>query len=129
MMLFMSLGDDGKCAFSKDQIVINKTEDTPAELKWEQIFIYQLTLLLRLHLKPRTIAKLRSRLEQLTRVWTIYHFIFTLTFTEYEEGSINKPTILCGEVVRSFFHLDRRISIRLASRLGYFIVKYPFLFK
>jgi glycosyltransferase involved in cell wall biosynthesis len=129
VMLFMSLGDEGKCAFSRDQIVVNKAEETPSELKWDQIFIYQLTLLLRLPLKPSTIAKLRNRLEQLTRVWTIYHFIFTLTFTEYEEGSINKPTILYGEVVRSFFHLDRRISTRLVSRLGYFIVKYPFLFK
>jgi glycosyltransferase involved in cell wall biosynthesis len=129
VMLFMSLGDDGKCAFSKDQIVINKAEDTPAELKWDQIFIYQLTLLLRLPLKPRTIAKLRNRLEQLTKVWTIYHFIFTLTFKEYEKGSDNKPTILYGEIVRSFFYLDRRISTRLVSRLGYFVVKYPFLFK
>ena len=129
VMLFMSLGDEGKCAFSRDQIVVNKAEETPSELKWDQIFIYQLTLLLRLPLKPSTITKLRNRLEQLTRVWTIYHFIFTLTFTEYEEGSINKPTILYGEIVRSFFHLDRRISTRLVSRLGYFIVKYPFLFK
>jgi len=129
VMLFMSLGDEGKCAFSRDQIVVNKGEETPSELKWDQIFIYQLTLLLRLPLKPSTITKLRNRLEQLTRVWTIYHFIFTLTFTEYEKGSINKPTILYGEIVRSFFHLDRRISTRLVSRLGYFIVKYPFLFK
>ena len=129
VMLFMSLGDDGKCAFSADQIVVNKAEETPSELKWDQIFIYQLTLLLRLPLKPRTITKLRNRLEQLTKVWTIYHFIFTLTFKEYEQGSSNKPTVLYGEIVRSFFHLDRRISTRIVSRLGYFVVKYPFLFK
>ncbi len=129
VMLFMSLGDDGKCAFSKDQIVVNKAEDTPAELKWDQIFIYQLTLLLRLPLKPNTIIKLRNRLVQLTKVWTIYHFIFTLTFKEHEKGSNNKPTILYGEIVRSFFYLDRRLSTRLVSKLGYFVVKYPFLFK
>ena len=129
VMLFMSLGDEGTCAYSNKQIVINKSEDTPRELRWDQIFIYQITILLRLPLKPRTIAKLKTRLEQLTRVWSIYHFIFVLTFIEYEKGSINKPTVLYGEVVRGFFHLDRRISTRLVSWLGYFIVRYPFLFR
>jgi glycosyltransferase involved in cell wall biosynthesis len=129
VMLFMSLGDEGKCAFSRDQIVLNKAEETPSYLKWDQIFIYQITMLLRLPLKPSTIAKLKKRLEQLTRVWTIYHFILTLTFMKHEEGRINKPTVLYGEIVRSFFHLDRRFSTRLVSRLGYFVVKYPFLFK
>jgi glycosyltransferase involved in cell wall biosynthesis len=129
VMLFMSLGDEGKCAFSRDQIVVNKADDTPSYLKWDQIFIYQITMLLRLPLKPRTIAKLKKRLEQLTRVWTIYHFIFTLVFMKYEEGCINKPTVLYGEIVRSFFHLDRRFSTRLVLRLGYFVVKYPFLFR
>ncbi len=129
VMLFMSLGDEGKCTYSKDQIVTNHADDTPAHLKWDQIFIYQITLLLRLPLKPRTIKKLRDRLEQLTRVWSIYHFIFVLTFMKYEEGSMNKPTVLYGEIVRSFFHLDRRISTKLVSRLGYFIVRYPLLFR
>jgi len=129
VMLFMSLGDEGKCAFSRDQIVVNKAEETPSELKWDQIFIYQITMLLRLPLKPRTIAKLKKRFEQLTRVWTIYYFIFTLTFMKYEEGRINKPTVLYGEIVRSFFHLDRRFSTRIVSRIGYFVVKYPFLFR
>ena len=129
VMLFMSLGDEGKCAFSADQIVVNMADETPSHLKWDQNFIYQLSLLLRLPLKPRTISKLKKRLEQLTRVWTIYYFIFSLTFRENEEGHINKPTVLYGEIVRSFFHLDRRFSTRLVSPLGYFIVKYPFLFK
>ena len=129
VMLFMSLGDKGKCAFSTDQIVVNMAEETPSHLKWDQIFIYQLTLLLRLPLKPSTITKLKKRLEQLTRVWTIYHFIFTLTFMRHEEGRINKPTVLYDEIVRSFFHLDRRLSTRFVSRLGYFVVKYPFLFR
>ena len=129
VMLFMSLGDEGKCAYFRDQIVVNKADDTPSYLKWDQIFIYQITMLLRLPLKPSTIAKLKKRLEQLTRVWTIYHFIFTLTFMKHEKGSINKPTVLYGEIVRSFFHLDRRLSTRLVSRLGYFVVKYPFLFR
>jgi glycosyltransferase involved in cell wall biosynthesis len=129
VMLFMSLGDEGRCAYSNNQIVVNKGEDTPQELRWDQIFIYQITILLRLPLKPRTIVKLKKRLEQLTRVWSIYHFIFILTFMKYEKGSINKPTVLYGEIVRGFFHLDRRISTRLVSRLGYFIVRYPFLFR
>ena len=129
VMLLMSLGDEGKCSYSREQIVANKYEDTPTHLKWDQIFIYQVTMLLRLPLKPSTIAKLKKRLEQLTRVWTIYHFIFTLTFMKHEKGSINKPTVLYGEIVRSFFHLDRRLSTRLVSRLGYFVVKYPFLFR
>lgn len=129
VMLFMSLGDEGRCAYSNKQIVTNKSEDTPPELRWDQIFIYQITILLRLPLKPHTIAKLKKRLKQLTRVWTIYHFIFTLTFMKHEKGSINKPTVLYDEIVRGFFHLDRRISTRLVSRLGYFIVRYPFLFR
>ena len=129
VMLFMSLGDEGRCAYSNKQIVTNKSEDTPLELRWDQIFIYQITILLRLPLKPRTISKLKSRLEQLTRVWTIYHFIYTLTFMKHEKGSINKPTVLYDEIVRGFFHLDRRISTRLVSRFGYFIVRYPFLFR
>ena len=114
---------------SNNQIVVNKAEDTPRELRWNQIFIYQITILLRLPLEPRTIVKLKKRLEQLTRVWTIYHFIFVLTFMKYEKGSINKPTVLYGEIVRGFFHLDRRVSTRLVSWLGYFIVRYPFLFR
>jgi glycosyltransferase involved in cell wall biosynthesis len=129
VMLFMSLGDEGKCAYSRDQIVANKAEDTTSYLKWDQIFIYQITMLLRLPLKPSTIAKLKKRLEQLTRVWTIYHFIFTLTFMKHEAGRINKPIVLYGEIVRSFFHLDRRFSTRIVSWLGYFVVKYPILFK
>lgn len=129
VMLFMSLGDEGRCAYSNNQIVVNKGEETPRELRWDQIFIYQITILLRLPLKPRTIVKLKKRLEQLTRVWSIYHFIFVLAFMKYEKGSINKPTVLYGEIVRGFFHLDRRISTRLVSRLGYFIVRYPFLFR
>ena len=129
VMLLMSLGDDGKCVYSNKQIVTNRSEDTPLDLRWDQIFIYQITILLRLPLKPRTIAKLKGRLEQLTRVWTIYHFIYTLTFMKHEKGSINKPTVLYDEIVRGFFHLDRRISTRLVSKLGYFIVRYPFLFR
>ena len=129
VMLFMSLGDEGKCAYSNNQIVVNKAEDTPRELRWNQIFIYQITILLRLPLKPRTIVKLKKRLEQLTRVWSIYHFIFVLTFMKHEKGSINKPTVLYDEIVRGFFHLDRRLSTRVVSWLGYFIVRYPFLFR
>ncbi len=129
VMLFMSLGDNGKCIYSENQIVKNKADDTPDYLKWDQIFIYQLTLLLRLPLKPKTISKLKKRFEQLTRVWSIYHFIYSLTFMKYEKGTINKPTILYGEIVRSFFHLDRRLSTRIAIWIGFFIIKYPHLFK
>ena len=129
VMLFMSLGDRGKCIYSDNQIVKNKADDTPNHLKWDQIFIYQLTLLLRLPLKPKTVDKLKKRFEQLTRVWSIYHFIYSLTFMNHEEGAINKPTILYDEIVRGFFHLDRRLLTRATIWIGYFIVKYPFLFK
>lgn len=129
VMLFMSLGDDGKCIYSNNQIVTNKADETPINLRWDQIFIYQITLLLRLPLKPRTILKLKNRLEQLTRVWNIYHFIFTLTFMESEKGVVNKPTVLYGEIARSFYYLDRRILSRIALNAGYFIIKYPFLFR
>jgi len=129
VMLFMSLGDEGKCVYSDNQIVSNGADDTPAHLKWDQIFIYQITLLLRLPLKPSTIAKLKKRFEQLTRVWSIYHFIFTLTFMKHDKGTINKPTIFYDEIIRGFFHLDKRISTKLVAWLGYFIIKYPFLFR
>ena len=48
---------------------------------------------------------------------------------KYESGIINKPTILYDEIVRGFFHLDRRLSTKLVIWIGYFIVKYPFLFR
>ena len=129
VMLFMSLGEKGKCLYSKEQIVTNKAEETPIDLRWDQIFIYQITLLLRLPLRPRTILRLKKRLEQLTRVWNIYHFIFTLTFMKSENGSINKPIVLYGEIVRSFYNLDKRVFSRIACFCGYFIVRYPFLFR
>ncbi len=129
VMLFMSLGDEGECVYSENQIVKNKADDTPDHLKWDQIFIYQLTLLLRLPLKPKTIGKLRKRLEQLTSVWSIYHFIFTLTFIEYEKGVTNKPIVFYGEIVRSFFYLDRRLTTRIAIFFGHFVIRYPFLFR
>lgn len=129
VMLFMSLGDEGKCNFSPKQIVSNMAAETPAELKWDQIFIYQLTLLLRLPLPPKTIFKLKQRLRQLTRVWTLYHFIFTLVFKKYESGVENKPVILYGEVIRGFYHLDSRFTSRTVAFVGFLIVRYPFIFK
>ena len=129
VMLFMSLGENGECLYSQKQIVKNEAEETPANLKWDQIFIYQITILLRLPLKPKTILKLRKRLEQLTRVWSIYHFIFTLTFNDYEKGLINKPTVLYGEIVRSFYSLDRRLSTRIACLFGFIIIRFPYLFR
>lgn len=129
VMLFMSLKDNGKCVYSDKQIVINRADDTPTHLKWDQIFIYQITLLLRLPLKPKTISILKKRLEQLTRVWSIYHFILTLTFAEREKGIINQPVVFYDEIVRNFFYLDKRISSKFVSWIGYFIIRYPFLFK
>lgn len=130
VMLLMSLGDYGKSIYSNNQIVINNGENTPNHLKWDQIFIYQINIILRLPLKPIAIAKLKKRLEQLTRVWTIYHFIYVLVFSETEKGSTkNKPLVLYNEIVRGFFSLDRRFSTRIVSLFGYFIIKYPFLFK
>ena len=41
VMLFMSLGDEGKCSYSSEQIVINGAEDTPEHLRWDMIFVYQ----------------------------------------------------------------------------------------
>lgn len=128
VMLLMSLGDEGQCSFSGEQIVTNGGEATPSSLQWDQIFIYQVTILLRLPLKPATILKLKGRLEQLTRVWTIHHFIFKMIYMKHEAGLVNKPTILYDEVVRGFFNMDRRLSTRIVASLGYFMVKYPFLF-
>lgn len=129
VLLLMSLQDDGKSIFSDKQIVVNNAEETPHELRWDQIFIYQLMLLLRLPLRPKTIARLRERLSQLTRVWTVSHFIYTLTFKEYGPGLNDKPLILYGDVVRSFYIHDRRFSTRIFCWLGYFIIKNPKVFR
>jgi glycosyltransferase involved in cell wall biosynthesis len=129
VMLFLSLGDEGRCLLSNKQTVINKGFDTPSILRWDQIFIYQITLLLRLPLKPNAIYKLKQRLVQLTRVWTISHAIFTLVFIGCSEKTSKRTLILYDEFVRGFFYLDRRPLSRIIILGGYILVEYPFLFK
>jgi len=129
VILFMSLGDKGKCFLSNKQIVVNTGYDTPDELRWDQIFIYQITILLRLPLKPVTISKLKNQLVQLTRVWTITHFIYVLTYMECGEKSEEKYSILYGDIVRSFFHLDRRVISRILVLIGYIVVRHPSIFR
>lgn len=128
IFILMSLGERGRCLYSHNQIVTNKGDETPAELKWDQIFIYQITLLLRLPLPPIVIAKLKIRLAQLTRVWSVGHFIYKLTFDEKNSIKNGRPIILYDEVVRNFYHLDRRVSSRILIKVGYFIIRYPGLF-
>lgn len=128
-MLFMSLGEDGESIFSNKQIVSNMAHETPDFLKWDQIFIYQITLLLRLPLKAKTILKLRNRMVQLTEVWSIYHFIFNLTFRDLSYNDDTRPLVFYGEIVRSFFALDRRLSTRIAICIGYIVIRYPFFFR
>jgi glycosyltransferase involved in cell wall biosynthesis len=127
-MLFLSIGNEGCCVLSHKQIVINKGFDTPEILRWDQIFIYQMTILLRLPLSPSALFKLKKKLEQLTRVWTITHLIFTLVQIGSTEKSTKRTLILYDDIVRSFFYLDKRLISKVIIIIGYTIVKYPFLF-
>jgi glycosyltransferase involved in cell wall biosynthesis len=129
VMLFLSIRDYGSCLLSNKQIVINKGFDTPEELRWDQIFIYQITILLRLPLGPTTIHKLKRKIEQLTRVWTIQHLIFTLVQIGAAEKSTKRTSILYGEFIRGFFYLDKRLVSRITIAFGYFIVNHPKIFK
>lgn len=128
VLLFMSLGKKGHCLYSANQIVINDMQNTPLELRWDQIYIYQLSLLLRLPLEPSSLVILKSRLEQLTRVWTINHLIYSLTFSD-ENKKNQRPTVLYDEIVRNFYHLDRRFITLIISKFGYLIIKFPVVFK
>lgn len=128
VMLFMSLKDNGECVLMNKQIVINESFNTPSQLRWDQIFIYQLVLLLRLPLKSTSIFKLKQRLTELTRLWTIEHFIYSLTFMDRDKDKV-RPLVLYEDVVRSFFYLDKRLSTKVKIYAGYIIIKYPFIFR
>jgi hypothetical protein len=127
-ILFMALKNGGECILTNKQIVTNDSDNTPLELRWDQIFIYQLILLLRLPLSARTRSKLKNRLSELTRLWTISHLIYTLTFLRKNEEK-NAPIVLYDDIVKSFYYLDDRISTRIISNIGYLIIKYPKIFK
>jgi glycosyltransferase involved in cell wall biosynthesis len=129
VILFMSLKDNGKCVLSCNQIVINKSEETPISLKWDQIFIYQIVLLMRLPLHPTSIYKLKSRLKELTRLWTLPHLIYTLVFLKYDKNDARRPLELYDDIVHSFFYLDKRIISKIIKYFGYLIIKYPILFR
>jgi len=126
-MLFMSLKDEGKCVLSTNRIVDNGGFDVPVHLRWDQMFFYQIILLLRLPLYPDALKKLRIRMTELTRLWTIEYLIFTLTFTEYPKHL--RPDTLYKDIVQSFFYLDKRPRVRILSFLGYFIVRNPSVFR
>jgi glycosyltransferase involved in cell wall biosynthesis len=129
VILFMSLGDTGKSVLSSKQIVINKGFETPVHLRWDQIFFYQIIILLRLPLNPTTILKLRNRLVELTKLWTITHLIYTMVFSNYEDRDNKRPLVLYNDIVRSFFYLDKSITSRFIKLFGYIIVRYPRIFK
>jgi len=128
VILFMSLKSGGECILSNRQIVINDSINTPRELKWDQIFIYQLVVLLRIPLNSLTISKLKIRLEELTRLWTISHLIYTLVCLEPGEDR-TRPIVLYNDIVRSFFYLDHRLSSKIVSLFGYIVIRYPNIFK
>jgi len=128
VMLFLSVGDEGNCILSNKQIVVNKGFETPEALRWDQIFIYQITMLLRLPLSPNTIYNLKRKLEQLTRVWTINHLIFTLVKIGCVEKSTKRTSLLYDDIVRGFFYLDNRIISKIIMLLGFIIVRYPVFF-
>lgn len=128
-MLFLSIGDYGSCLLSNKKIVVNKGFDTPEELRWDQIFIYQITILLRLPLGPSAILRLKKKIEQLTQVWTINHLIFTLVQIGCVEKSTKRTSTLYDEFVRGFFYLDKRLTSKFIILFGYFIVNHPKIFK
>ncbi len=128
VMLFLSTGDEGDCMLSNKQIVINKGFETPEALRWDQIFIYQITLLLRLPMSPSAIYRLKKKLEQLTRVWTIKHLIFTLVQIGCIEKSTKRTSILYHDIVRGFYYLDHRIISKIIALFGFIIVRHPFFF-
>jgi glycosyltransferase involved in cell wall biosynthesis len=128
VILFMSLKNGGECILTNRQIVTNNSSNTPLELRWDQIFIYQLILLLRLPLSAQTISKLKVRLSELTRLWTISHLIYTLIFLRKSEDKLG-PIILYNDIVRSFYYLDDRISTKIISNIGYLVLQYPKIFK
>lgn len=129
VVLFMSLGENGKSVLSSKQIVVNKGFETPVQLRWDQIFFYQIILLLRLPLNPTTIWKLRKRLVELTKLWTITHLIYTMVFTDYKDKNNKRPLVLYNDIVRSFFYLDKRISTWLIKLIGYVVIRFPRVFK
>jgi len=126
--LFMSLGCSDKSLISGNAIVKNTGYDIPDNLKWDQIFIYQLTLLLRLPLPPSTLEELKKKLSLLTRQWTISHFIFHLTVDYKFPGDNSSNYILYNEIVNSFYSLDKRLTTKIISFFGSFIISYPKLF-
>lgn len=128
-MVFLSIGNEGKCLLSRECIVINKSFDTPDKLKWDQIYIYQITGLLRLPLSPSAIHKLKKQLEPLTRVWTISHLITILVYIGYEEQSNLRTRILYDDISRGFFYLDRRLQSKIILLVGFILVRYPEIFK
>ena len=129
VLLFMSLGEYGKCVLSNKQRVINNSSETPIHLRWDQMFIYQIVLLLRMPLNPTTICKLKNRLKELTRLWTISHLIYTLVYIKYDGIDKRKPTVLYKDIVQSFFYLDNRIISRIIKFFGYYIIKYQIIFR
>ena len=125
----MSLKDGGSCTLSKNQIVINEGFLTPSQLRWDQLFIYQIIYLLRLPLNPLTISKLKRKLVELTRLWTITHLIYTLSYLKYDGKVDDRPLVLYEDIINSFFYLDKRICSRIVKKAGYLILKYPNFFK
>lgn len=128
-ILFMSLKDGGHCTLSKKQIVINEGFLTPIQLRWDQLFIYQIIILLRLPLNPLTISKLKRKLVELTRLWTVTHLIYTLSYLKYTGEMDGRPLVLYKDIINSFFYLDQRIGSRIIKILGYLILMYPNFFK
>jgi glycosyltransferase involved in cell wall biosynthesis len=127
-MLFMSLKNDGECILMKNKIVSNEGYKTPIHLRWDQIFIYQLILLLRLPLKTSSLVILRRRLSELTKLWTIEHLIYTLTFMERENEGPSQ-IVLYNDIVKSFYYLDKRFIKKIIVLFGYIVISNPYFFK
>ena len=124
VVAFMSIGTHGQCLISTSKIVSNGNLDTPGDLRWDQFYIYQLVLLLRLPLSPETLLSLRARLMELTQLWTVEHFIFTFVFNKDVASDNNLVLVQYDDIANGFFYLDKRLRSRVLLRVGRFVVRY-----
>ena len=85
--------------------------------------------MLRLPLNPLTISKLKNKLAELTRLWSVSHLIYTLSYLKYDDKTGDRPLVLYKDIINSFFYLDQRIGSRIIKIVGYIILKYPNFFK
>lgn len=124
VVAFLAVGTNGNCLISSSQIVSNGNFNTPEHLRWDQFYIYQLVLLLRLPLEPETLFSLRTRLSELTKLWTVEHLIFTFVFNKDVAANSNLILIQYDDIANSFYYLDKSWRSRVLLKIGRFVIMY-----